>query len=181
MDLHILTVEPCSALAAQALVDTLARLCYKSIMMGKSSVYNATGRAPRGQKSVAIEYNIESVNLHNIIYVSLLARSALSDQEWTDVYGKFWKAENVVFSIMEIAFNFPEWHADLIRWWNRQIFGDDNELDSDTERDMMGSAFYMIMAQKNGDNDDNNNNNNINNNNEAPASGSTGALDGASK
>ena len=62
-----------------------------------------------------------------------------------------------------------------------QIFGDDNELDSDTEREMMGSAFYTIMAQKNGDNNNNNNDNDNNDNNEASASGSSGAMEAASE
>ncbi|PIL31000.1 hypothetical protein GSI_05693 [Ganoderma sinense ZZ0214-1] len=77
---------------------------------------------------------------------------------------------------MEIVFNFPEWYADLIKWWNRQIFGDDSELDSDAERDMMESAFYTIMAQKDRASTalDNNNNNN-NNSNSNSNSSSNGA------
>ncbi|KAI1786642.1 hypothetical protein LXA43DRAFT_897638 [Ganoderma leucocontextum] len=134
--------------------------CYKSIMTGKSSVHNAICRATRGQKSVATSYKMKTVNLHSILYVALLARCAISGQEWSDTNGKWWKAENFVFSFMEIAFAFPEWHEDTIKWWNRQIFGDENELDPDVERDLLGSAFYVIMAQDNAHDGDNNNGDN---------------------
>ncbi|KAI1786451.1 hypothetical protein LXA43DRAFT_1065090 [Ganoderma leucocontextum] len=146
--------------------------CYKSIMTGKSSVYNAGSRSTRGQKSVASSYKMKSVNLHSILYVALLTRCAITGNEWSDADGKFWKAQNFVSSIMEITFTFPDWHDEIIKWWNRQIFGDENELDSDTERDLEGSAYYVIMAQQNAyasespDDDDNN----------AEASGSTPAM-----
>ncbi|PIL24585.1 hypothetical protein GSI_12469 [Ganoderma sinense ZZ0214-1] len=121
---------------------------YKSMMTGKSSVLKASGRAPRGQKSVAAASKLREVNLHSIIYVALLARSALGDREWSDVDGKFWKAENFVSSIAEITWTFPAWYNETIGWWNRQIFGDDNELDSDAERDLEDMAFYTIMARQ---------------------------------
>ncbi|PIL33277.1 hypothetical protein GSI_04727 [Ganoderma sinense ZZ0214-1] len=151
---------------------------YKSVMTGKSSVFQASGRSTRGQKSVAAVHKMCQVNLHSIIYVALLARSALGDNEWSDVDGKFWKAENFVSSVAEIAWTFPAWYDEIISWWNRQIFGDDEELDSDAERDLEGTAFYAIMAQQgmrgasgSGTND---NDGNDNDNGNTAASGSVG-------
>ncbi|KAI1798487.1 hypothetical protein LXA43DRAFT_875664, partial [Ganoderma leucocontextum] len=184
MDLVDASDHKAGLLRSKALVN-----CYKSIFTDKASVYNANGHASRGQKSITEEYGITNVSLYSIVYVGLLARSALSDHEWSDTYGKFWKAKNIVFSLMEIAFNFPQWHADLIHWWNRQVFGDDNKLDSDAEDDLQGTAFYVLMAQKDHaktDPDDNNNNNNNNqgggdNDDEAPAASSSRVSKGISE
>ncbi|PIL35258.1 hypothetical protein GSI_01983 [Ganoderma sinense ZZ0214-1] len=121
---------------------------YKTIMTGRSSVFNSGGGPTRGQRSLASRYELDYVSIHSIVYIALLARSALTDHEWSDVDGKFWKAEDFLDSIMRLAYSSPDWFTDTMAWWNKEIYGHDDELDSETEREMEGSAFYVIMSQR---------------------------------
>ena len=69
--------------------------------------------------------------------------------------------------------------------FHSQVFGDDDELDSDVDDDLQGTAFYLIMAQKDhteADQGDNNNNDGGDDNDDkAPAASSSRASKGASE
>ncbi|TBU39472.1 hypothetical protein BD309DRAFT_872238, partial [Dichomitus squalens] len=121
---------------------------YKAIFCGRSSVYGEV--STRGQQSVAVKYNMGEVNLHSIIYVALLARSALgSDAVWSDGDGKHWRARLFVHAVMDLAYKSPSWSQATIAWWNKQIFGiDEDDNDSETERELQDSDYYKILAQR---------------------------------
>ncbi|TBU26174.1 hypothetical protein BD311DRAFT_740699 [Dichomitus squalens] len=119
---------------------------YKAIFSGRSSVYGES--SSRGQQSVTSKYGMTEVNLYSIVYVTLLARSALgSDAIWRDGDGKVWQAPSFVHAIMDLAHKSPSWSQDTIKWWNKQVFGTEDD-DSETERDLQESDYYTILAQR---------------------------------
>ncbi|TBU53121.1 hypothetical protein BD310DRAFT_994273 [Dichomitus squalens] len=120
---------------------------YKAIFCGRSSVYGEA--CSRGQQSLVVKYGMTEVNLHSIVYTTLLARSALgSDAVWRDGDGYHWQAASFLHAVMDLAHKSPSWSRDTIAWWNKQIFGTEDGNDSETERELEESDYYKILAQR---------------------------------
>ncbi|EJF58026.1 hypothetical protein DICSQDRAFT_173395 [Dichomitus squalens LYAD-421 SS1] len=120
---------------------------YKAIFCGRSSVF---GLVPsRGQQSVAAKYKMSKVNMHSIVYVALLARSALSSESvWSDVDSKRWEAPVFLEAIMDLAHKSPSWHQEILAWWNKQIYDTEDNDDSDAERDLQESDYFKMLARR---------------------------------
>ncbi|TBU60472.1 hypothetical protein BD310DRAFT_815048, partial [Dichomitus squalens] len=120
---------------------------YKAIFCGRSSVYGKG--SSRGQQSVAVKYGMTEVNIHSIAYVALLARSVLgSDAVWRDRDSKHWQAPSFVHAVMDLAHKSPSWKQATTMWWNKQVFGTEDDDDSETERELQESDYYKIIAQR---------------------------------
>ncbi|KAF8271152.1 hypothetical protein EI94DRAFT_614436 [Lactarius quietus] len=106
----------------------LAR-CLRAIFTGPKTVANHLGRNQRpGPRSIAEKSGLKTVTVPIIVYVTIQARFALSDQgSWTgrDKAFDYEEFAETLFKIFELD---DEWAAQTVRWWNKELFGNENGL-----------------------------------------------------